>query len=399
MAINTVNGKNAFDPSKRIRAAIGEEFAENVKVEAIERLSQAMASNGIRKRDDYIEEDREEENDMRLRDILRNKTTHTNGVNSSASATDIRSAEERLDTRRMALEETQNKLNEMLSKKKFVESSVKAISGFGIKATREENLTNLVNTSMRNISAVAVNDAMETTFRLNDPKYIGISAAISTGVDFATNTIFSGNKTSVNKIFNPDSLTATESKNVEKVIMTERFKYGAEHALATVVLPSAVKFGINKVTSNERFRDNKVINVLSSFGLLSEVGKISLNMIRRAAEKKSIAEISKAQYVVSSDETLSVSAYKDVAKLAINHTINETIDDTLIGSAVGSYVGFKSVVFKSPEMTTTSKAVKAFMEKDNIPTIVEHTKVEAKVVAKEAKTEVAPKASTAKKTA
>lgn len=374
MAINSINGKNVFDPSRRIKAALGEEYAENVKQEAIERLSQAMASSGIRKRDEYIEENEEENNDMRLRDLVRKNTTHTNPSEQTIAKDKAYNADETLKLRQEGIVKSQKMLNNMLCGKSTVNKVVKMTTGYGTDCNKSENIRQAINSSVRNISTWIVNDAVETTMRLNNSKYIGLATAIGAGVDFIANAGWAGNTTRVKNLFDPNVITQSEINDVNKTISKEKVKYGLQHAAAAVVAPAAIKYGINKIVG-KKFENNKLYNIATSFGVISEVGKVSLNLIRRSAEKKDIAAAGPKQYDISSEVNVPIKAYKDIAKIAINHTINECVDDTIIGGAFGSITGFKSVVFKTPEVSATTKAVEAFKAKDSIPTIVEPVSV------------------------
>lgn len=384
MAINSINGRNVFDPSRRIKAALGEEYAENVKQEAIERLSQAMASSGIRKRDEYIEENEEENNDMRLRDLVRKNTTHTNPSAQTIVADQAYNANETLKLRQEGVVKSQKMLNGMLYGKSTANKIIKMATGYGTDCNKSENVRQVINSSVRNISTWFVNDAVETTMRLNNTTYIGLATAIGAGVDFIANAGWAGNTTRVKNLFDPNVITQSEINDVNKTISKEKIKYGIQHAAAAVVAPAAIKYGINKIVG-KKFENNKLYNIATSFGVISEVGKVSLNLVRRAAEKKAIAAAGPKQYDISSEVNVPIKAYKDIAKIAINHTINESVDDTIIGGAFGSIVGFKSVVFKTPEVSATTKAVEAFKAKDSIPTIVEPVTVSApKTTAKSA---------------
>ena len=49
MAINNgIGGGHTFDPSKRIRAKLGEDFVQSVESEAIDRLAEAMATTATK---------------------------------------------------------------------------------------------------------------------------------------------------------------------------------------------------------------------------------------------------------------------------------------------------------------------------------------------------------------
>lgn len=360
MSINTsLDGKSIFDPSKRIKAAVGEDYAANVESEAIERLSQAMASNGIRKRDDYIEEKEEENNDMRLRDLVKNHCTHTNGVKSTVEESTYTSPEERTSIRTEAFTESQKKLNDLLKKKPFVENAVRFTTGFGIKDSKDENMNKFITNGIKNVSSFIINDSIDTTFKLGNMKNTGIAISMSAGLDFVTNYICSGNSKRIGKMFDSNVITATEAANINKAITNEKLKYALEHTAAAVVVPSLVKMGVNAIVP-EKAKDNKIVEYATSFGVLSEIGKASLYGIRKMIEKKAIANASENKYTVSSDDDVAIKGYNDIAKLAINHIINESFADTLVGSATGTYIGISSVVTKTPVESVTSKAVKAF---------------------------------------
>lgn len=369
MSVNTSKeGKNIFDPSKRIRAAVGEEYAANIESEAIERLSQAMASNGIRRRDDYIEEKEEENSDMtRIRDLVKNHCTHTNGIKSTAEEASYTSPEERTSIRTEAFNESQKALNKMLEKKPFIENAVRFTTGFGIKDSKEENINKLITNSVKNASAFVINDAIDTTFKLGNMKNAGIAVSVSAGLDFVTNMLCSGNSKRINKMFDPNVITATEAANINKIINKEKIKYGLEHTVASVVAPSLVKMGLNAALGDTA-KNNKIVEYATSFGVLSEIGKTSLYGIRKAIEKKAIAKASENAYVISADDEVAIKGYNDIAKLAVNHIINESIADTLVGSIAGTYIGISSVVTKEPPVeNATTRAVKAFNAEHSKP--------------------------------
>lgn len=370
MAVNTINGKNIIDPSKRIRAAVGEEYADNLENEAIQRLAAAISSNGIRRRDDYIEE-KEEDNDMRLRDILKNHTTHTNPVKSNET-TSYGTPEEQSQARADAYYKSQEKLNYMIdARNPFVEKVVRNVTGFGIHDSKDANLAQFTSSCIKNVVSFGVNDSIETSFGIENNKAIGISTGVATGLNFVTQFMCSGNSKRVQELFDSNVITATEAAAINKTIRNEKIKYAAEHTVASVVAPAAIKYGIDKIVKNK----NTAVKYLTSFGVLSEAGKIALAVCRRANEKKAIA-LASAKSIASSDGSVAISGYNDVAKIAINHVMNECFDETLVGSALGTFVGVNCVKTHN-EPSVTSKALAAFNAKtENSVT---------KVVAKEEK--------------
>lgn len=370
MAINSTNGKNLFDPSRRIKAALGEEYSSNLQGEAIARLSQAMASNGIRRSaTEYNEEDQE----MRIRDLIKNRTTHTNPVTPQMeSISETRPTVEEnsdINPRISAVNNAELRLASMVNGKSVSDKIVRGLTGFGGSEEGPANKTAMINLITKNISSFVVNDMSEFVFRYHQyiPEECGTKAVCTTigaaaTIDAIINGVAAGNSERVRSLFDEKALTDTESKIINKTLNTERLKYGIEHALASVVVPAAVKYGIDK-SVGDKYRNNAVFGALTSFGVLSEVGKLTLHGIRKASEKAYRAKLVARTDVQVVDTTTGeplpvITEYKNIAKLGMMHTINETIDVGAIGSLGGSCLGYSSVVPQNNAFVSAQTASK-----------------------------------------
>ena len=405
MAINENNeGRMVFDPSKRIRVALGEEFTTDLQADATRRLAAAMASASVIRSPGELEIDPQEENMKRLRDI-HSKITHTNPIKPNPVQNEVpvnhmenMEPEERAKTRSVAFMDSERECSKLIEKKSFVENVVRKTTGFGIHDSATENVAHAIALGLKNFASCASADAIETTFRMKNDKNVGIAVGVSAGVDAIVTSWTAGNGARISKIFDPDVITSTEAQNISKTIAKEKVKYGIQHAVAAVVAPAVVKYGINKCVG-EKIENNKVAQVLTSFGALSEVGKVTLNLVRRAKEAKASKEAAENVSITDSLDT-PVTEYNNIAKHAINRIINESVDDTVFGTVLGSIIGYKSVEYVSdPVQNTTANKISEYMNSVEKPVDVPKVKTEEPKVKSVEEPKVKPAASSTKKSA
>ena len=377
MAIND----GGFDPSKRIRMTLGEEYSSNLETEAINRLSMAMASNGMRRTENSnTNEELEENMDFdRIKNIAKN-IKHTNPIdNADPINLEGKSSEERIAIRKEAFNVTETKFNDFIGKKSFGKKIISSVSGITIGGSKKEVSSEFISFGINNAVKFVQNNSMEAAHRFGSLKGIGITTSVNVVCDFISQSLISGNTYGVSELFDKNVITSAEAHAISKVIRNEKVKYAAQHTLATVIIPSVVKFGINKI-AGEKIRDNDLLSAVTSYGLLSELGNIGLKFVRRRAEKKYINNVDKSGFKI--DEATPISAYNTIARIAINHSINETICDTLPGSAIGSIVGHKSVTFDIPkEENEITTVVNEYVSEK--PKKVKETKKDEPVVSTE----------------
>lgn len=344
-AINSnVGGGHTFDPSKRIRATLGDDFVSSVQEEAIERLAEAMATNA--KKSDGVTPETEmgDENMGRVRDMF-NNIKHT----TPKAETAVREES--------SVQETEKE--EIGYKPTKMETFVRATTGFGIKDSKKHNISQFVSNAIRNGGALVTTDVMETTFKFNryrddKIKNIGLASGISSAIDFAATYFGSANINRVTKlitetgVYDYGYLTLEDSEIIKKVVNKEKLIYAAEHTAASVIIPTVAKFLINKYVGEDKIEKSNILKYATSFGSLSTASKLGLTAIRNITEKK------------TSDNPTDLT---EIAKTAAKVSINEQIDPTLVGTIAGSIIGYNSVEFQNP----TKAKLQEFKSKMVVP--------------------------------
>ena len=344
-AINSnVGGGHTFDPSKRIRATLGDDFVSSVQEEAIERLAEAMATNAKKSDGATPETEMGDENMGKIRDMFNNIKHTTPKVENTVR--------EESSAQEMENEEIGYKPTKM-------ETFVRATTGFGIKDSKKHNISQFVSNAIRNGGALVTTDVMETTFKFNryrDDKLnnIGLASGISSAIDFATTYFGSANINRVTKlitetgVYDYGYLTLEDSEIIKKVVNKEKLIYAAEHTAASVILPTVAKWLINKYVGEDKIEKSNILKCATSFGSLSTVSKLGLTAIRNITEKK------------TSDNPTDLT---EIAKTAAKVSINEQIDPTLVGTIAGSIIGYNSVEFQNP----TKAKLQEFKSKMVVP--------------------------------
>lgn len=338
-AINSnVGGGHTFDPSKRIRASLGDEFVASVETEAIERLAEAMATNA-KKSDGNTEEYVEENNDMGGIRSMFNNIKHT-----TPKADELKAANaERVEQKLQQFEAAPGVVT--TAKPTMLENVVRATTGLGIKDSKKHNLAQITSNAIRSAGSFATTDIMETTFRFNryrddKIKNVGIAAGVSSAIDFAATYLGSANVDRVTKlitdtgVYDYSYLTMEDMATIKKVANKEKLVYATEHVAASIVAPTVAKLLLSKFIGDDKLESSTLLKSATSFGALSTVSKLGLTAIRNVVANKT-----------TPNHPTDLSA---MAKVAAKVAINEQLDPTLIGTIAGSIVGYNSVEFENP---------------------------------------------------
>lgn len=361
MAINDKNGGgHTFDPSKRIRATLGNDFVNSVETEALDRLAEAMATTAtkITNSQTNIEETQE----MGIREMF-GKITHTSPraeelkranadkVEAKAQEFDRIDAERAEAAKNATVSESNIETEEIsIPKPSKVETLVRATTGIGLKDSKRQNLNMIGKNLIRSAGSFVTTDIMETAFRYNmydkhELLNVSVAAGVSTAIDFATTVFTTPSMNRVMKIMSDTgidqykALPIEEYQQVARIAKKEGVKYAAEHAVSGVILPTAIKYGVSKLVGHDKIESSKILKVATSFGAISTATKFGLTAIRNVAGKK-----------IPENPT----SIKQVAKVAANVAINEQIDPTLVGTVIGSVVGYNSVGFSYGNDTVNS---------------------------------------------
>ena len=364
-----INDASTFDPSRRIRAALGEEYTNNLEGEAIARLSAAMASNAIRKTGDYAEE---EDNEMHIKEIV-SKITHTNPKPTEPAKDPIglegKDPSDRSAIRLSAYTTSCDSLESFTTKDPFGRGLVKSFTGINLSSDKKTKTSDVVKFALKNTSKFVVNNAMETSLKYGNTKGILACSAISVGVNLVESMFFSVNENTINELFDPNIITSAEANLIRNTIRKEKVMYAIQNSAATVIAPAAIKFGINHFFG-EKIENNKLLSAVTSFGVLSEVGNVGLKLTRKAIEKKQLKNLrEELNKTYDFAETDPIGGYSTIAKVATNHSINGTVCDTIPGGVLGSIVGNNSVkkFFEVQEIELpVEKAIKETKKNDSV---------------------------------
>ena len=376
MSVNNIGGQNVYDPSRRIKAAFGVQEAADLHAEAVARMTQAMNSNAIRNRTEYVDNSGLEAND-RIADMVKN-IKHTNprverpNIPTSATTENGSVNVDYIKFRGSCLGTAYKNCEEMNLNENTFDKILKNSVGVTTKSSTPVCIEQLGRLAGKNVLACIVTNSLDTTFETskNVKATTGIAAA-ATIIDSLTTTALAGNQTRIKNIFDTVHMTPAELQMVRKVGLTEKLKYGLQHAVASVVIPSAIKYGINK-TAPESLKNNKAFKYATSFGVLSELGKFSLHGIRKVGEKKlkakMVNEMTNVNLPTTNNEPCK--AYKTIAKYAVNHIINESIDDTFAGTVIGSVLGYSEIEYESGGTNSTVKAIANFQKNAATPAAI-----------------------------
>lgn len=381
MAINSrEEGGHEYDPSKRIRVSLGEEFVSNVEAESTERLAQAMASTPVK--NNGREYDEEGNDDMgKIKDLI-GKVKHSNPKEESSDTGRDRKISYNVRLENVKL--TEKRLGDMISKKPVFETIVRESTGFGIKDTSKQNLEHALNFGLKNaVSFIGANliEPIVSSYNPADKneRTKAVAASICTASLFDAGASLLTDDRRINTVFDQNNISATESKIINSAIWKEKIKYAAEHTLAGVIIPSFAKIGITKAIGQDTINKNKILEAVTSFGTLSTIGKTGLSIIRKISEKKELTKLNAQQYTVVENEPTKY--YSDLAKLATNHVINDGIDNTLTGTVVGTIFGIKAKKDINESMGDKKPTVNGYMSqqpttptKTTVKTAVESSK-------------------------
>lgn len=340
-----INNDGVFDPSKRIRATLGEEFTANVEADALNRIvSQAnIEGNSEQKITGPVR------NQFDPSEIM-SKIEHSNPRNNVKSQLNNASN----ISRNEALNNTVEKFKDMRMDNRSVPAKIlMKTTGFDKAKSRAENITNVGCTLANITTGVTLQYIADDYIRKNN-KFVNVVGAGLAGaaIDFASSYWFSGNKDTVEGLFDPNGITSAEANIINKAIRKEHLVYASEHTLIGYVAPLVMSKTFNKILP-EKAKNNKLVGTITSFGVLSSVSKLALQGIRTLKTNKDINALNGCSYAITEGQPCE--AYEIIAKYAARSSIDGQIDGSIYGS-VGAAIG-KSIMGVAKEKTNEKPAL------------------------------------------
>ena len=352
MAIN--DGKT-FDPSKRIRDVLGEELVSNIEADALNRIvSQASysgKSGGVKSSEQAptgpVRNDFDASSYMER--IVHSNGQHSDGEQQRPFA--VTSA-----SRHEALNKTVEEFKGIFMTKKSTGAEIlMKTTGFNKSRSRAENITN-AGCLISNIATGFVINHLADSYLRNKPenrnaKNIAGIGIVGSALDFASAYMFSGNKDTVEGLFDPNNITSAEATIINKAIAKEKVKYAAEHTAFGFVAPYVVSNVLTKVLP-EKAKSNKVVQVATSFGLLSSVSKLALQGVRTMKDIKELKTLDGCSYTITEGQPCE--AYEIVAKYAMRKSIDSQIDATIYGNIAGATINTVANVIRNNNLNKKS---------------------------------------------
>ena len=340
-----INNDGVFDPSKRIRATLGEEFTANVEADALNRIvSQAnIEGNGEQKITGPVR------NQFDPSEIM-SKIEHSNHNRNKPQFNNASSNVSRNE----ALNNTVEKFKAMRMDNRSMPAKVlMKTTGFDKARSRAENITNIGCTLANITTGVTLQYLADDYLRKNN-KFVNVAGAGLAGaaIDFASSYWFSGNKDTVEGLFDPNGITSAEANIINKAIRKEHLVYASEHTLFGYVAPLVMSKTFNKILP-EKAKNNKLVEAITSFGVLSSISKLTLQGIRTLKTNKDINTLNGCSYAITEGQPCE--AYEIIAKYAARSSIDGQLDGSIYGN-VGAVIG-RSIVSMAKEKTVEKPAL------------------------------------------
>lgn len=212
------NGRNRFDPSKRIRGTLGDKFVESAESDAFSKLKLVANASGIRS--DEKPEDISTNNGVK---VNRFNIFHTN---QNTPFTPAKSIDE--VTRRLYSKDT--KKHNVL---------------FGYEG--EDKKLPIINDIIGEIPMVVTNSVVRNGLKRGsfNTKDIGIFGAAA-GAQFGIDVITRLNTVEYNKYFENLEFSKEDVNIINRVGMLENIKFSAVKLAKEVIAPTAIRMALNK---------------------------------------------------------------------------------------------------------------------------------------------------------
>ena len=350
-----INDGNSIDPSRRIRAVLGEEFTANVEADALNRIvSQANVEGNVKsnKSTGPVRNDNFDASEYMNRIVHSNSTkVGVNGVKPHP----VTNA-----SRNEALNKTfaQFKSTIMMEDRSKAAKVTMKLTGFDKSKSRAENITN-AGCMLANISTGATLQYLSDSYlhkseNFNTKNILGIGV-VGSLVDFASAYWFSGNKDTVEGLFDPNNISSAEADLINKAINKEKLKYAVEHVGIGFIAPFATSNAFNKLLP-EKAKNNGAVKTLTSFGTLSAVSKTVLQSVRNFKDIKDLKNIDGCSYSITEGQPCE--AYEIIAKYATRKSINGQLDGSIYGNIGGVTASTISNMIKNKKVAKNTKVVK-----------------------------------------
>ena len=358
MAINEQNGRNVFDPSKRIRGKLGDEFVQEAENNAFDKLKLVASASGMRS----TSENNNEESNENV------KVNRFNVVHSSSEVPFTESSTLNVISRRM--------YQNLNGKKNII---------LGYKDS--DNKLPIINNILGVIPGFINNNLVRTvteTGKMTTNQVIGFGAC--TLGQFGFETLTRLNRSSYNKNFEGLKLTKNDTKVINKVAFVESAKRAGLEIVKETVAPTVIKLTLNK------FMPEKVKN---SLGYKIAVEDLNASRIVTSTVG-SICYNQYAKKVIDKGFKANATIY-DMARSCAVSELNSRVSVSNFGvESVGNVMMRVSDIVKANKDKKNDSSATVFDDKEAVDMLIKlpvETKTKEASVSKTTVTKKAPKTS------
>lgn len=345
-AINESNGRNVFDPSKRIKGSLGDNFMNEASENALEKLKLVANTSAMRAPED---------DDLKMKENVKNPRFNITHTSDEVPYTPSKSIE--AVTRKLYSLEYQ--------KKNF-------ILGY----SKEDHKLPIINNVVGMIPTIVSNSAIRNVLETDKMSAKdGLIFGASTVSKFAIDTLTGLNKVEYNKKFEGLNFSKRDYKSINRVAFIESAKKAGVNVVKDTLVPSIVRVALNKalpkkVTENPVFKI--AVNDLNAPKIASSIlGNVLYGKYAEKVVQKGFKANASVIDVARSAAVIDLSSHTTVSELGVEGLIN---------------VGFRlsDIVNSKCETKKVVEQKKTVVELAKVPTKTDTTKPKTVSVVKKA---------------
>lgn len=339
-AINEANGRNTFDPSKRIRGSLGDNFVSEANENALEKLKLVANTSAMRA---------PENDEIKMEENVKNPRFNITHTSDQVPYTPSKSIE--AVTRKLYSYE--------YHKKNFLGYS------------KEDHKLPIINNVVGLIPTIIGDSTIRTVLETNKMSAKdGLKFGASTVSKFAIDTLTGLNKVEYNKKFEGLNFSKKDYKTINRVAFIESAKKAGVNVVKDTLVPTVAKVILNKalpkkVTENTIFKI--AINDVNTLKIGSSiVGNILYSKYAEKVVDKGFKANASVVDVARSSAVIDLASRTTLSEIGVEGLINVGLrlsdivnskHEKKVDKTIESVSDLAKSVVKTPEVKTTVKKV------------------------------------------
>lgn len=300
------NGRNRFDPSRRIRGTLGDRFVESAETDAVSKLKLVASASGMR-------------SDEKSEEISTNNGVKVNRFNIFHTTSNVPF------TPAKSIDSVTQRLYSKADQKKNL---ILGYKNDDFKLPIINNLLGIVPSFGAN---AVIRNGLENGFNKSDIAKFGIFAGAQFGIDSITRL----NTVAYNKYFENLEFSKEDVKVINRTGFVENVKFSAFKLAKDVIAPTAIRLVLNKVLP-EKIKNNTgykvAVNDLNTPRILtSTIGSVIYNQYAKKTIDKAYKADSTIKDVAKACAVKDLSSRMSVSELGVDGLVN-------VGSRLSEYI-------------------------------------------------------------